>query len=107
MKILRKLFAGISLTAAMFVFQACYGTEPVIDYRTVCFRVVDAESGNPVPNVRIIAQWQTNSNSFSYGWREIGTTDSTGICMSFMEEYDLKIKFSILRLLMVSSAVLP
>ena len=26
MKLLRKLFKGISLTAAMFVFQACYGT---------------------------------------------------------------------------------
>lgn len=28
MKILRKIFGGISLTAAMFVFQACYGTMP-------------------------------------------------------------------------------
>lgn len=28
MKILRKVFGGISLTAAMFVFQACYGTMP-------------------------------------------------------------------------------
>ena len=28
MKMLRKIFGGISLTAAMFVFQACYGTMP-------------------------------------------------------------------------------
>lgn len=26
MKLIRKIFGGISLTAAMFVFQACYGT---------------------------------------------------------------------------------
>lgn len=26
MKLLRKIFGGLSLTAAMFVFQACYGT---------------------------------------------------------------------------------
>ena len=26
MKILRKILKGISLTAALFVFQACYGT---------------------------------------------------------------------------------
>lgn len=28
MKIFRKIFGGLSLTAAMFVFQACYGTMP-------------------------------------------------------------------------------
>lgn len=28
MRILRKIFGGLSLTAAMFVFQACYGTMP-------------------------------------------------------------------------------
>lgn len=28
MKILSKIFGGLSLTAAMFVFQACYGTMP-------------------------------------------------------------------------------
>ncbi len=28
MKLLRKIFGGLSLTAAMFVFQACYGTMP-------------------------------------------------------------------------------
>lgn len=26
MKLFRKIFGGLSLTAAMFVFQACYGT---------------------------------------------------------------------------------
>lgn len=28
MKLLRKIFGGLSLTAVMFVFQACYGTMP-------------------------------------------------------------------------------
>lgn len=31
MKILRKIFGGLSLTAAMFVFQACYGTMESMD----------------------------------------------------------------------------
>lgn len=30
-KILRNIFGGISITAAAFVFQACYGTGPDID----------------------------------------------------------------------------
>lgn len=29
MKFLRKIFKGISLTAVLFVFQACYGTPQV------------------------------------------------------------------------------
>ena len=28
MKILRKILKGLSVTAALFVFQACYGTPP-------------------------------------------------------------------------------
>ena len=29
MKCLRNILKGISLTAALFVFQACYGTPPI------------------------------------------------------------------------------
>lgn len=31
MKSLRNILKGLSLTAALFVFQACYGTPPVDD----------------------------------------------------------------------------
>ena len=31
-KIIRNILRGCSLTAALFVFEACYGTPPVRDY---------------------------------------------------------------------------
>ncbi len=53
MKILRKIFAGFSLTAAMFVFQACYGTPQwAEDGVNVVFHVTD-EEGTPLENIWI------------------------------------------------------
>ena len=46
MRLLRKILGGISLTAAMFVFQACYGTEPYCEqWGEYIFHVVDDKDG--------------------------------------------------------------
>ena len=85
MKWIRNILKGISLTAAMFVFQACYG--PMEDYQEgpligVTFHVVDATDGHPIPNIKVESRWQDSPNdSFNSvtSWYENGYTDSTGL----------------------------
>ena len=95
MRLLRKLLGGISLTAAMFVFQACYGTDyycPSMEYN---FRVVDTK-GTPIPDIKVSSQWQSNSD-YEYDWRNNCITDSAGIAQFWMEDcqgLDVKFRFS-------------
>lgn len=95
MRLLRKILGGISLTAAMFVFQACYGTDyscPSIEYS---FRVVDTK-GTPIPNIKVSSQWQSNSD-YVYDWNLLGLSDSAGIAHLWMEDcngLDVKFRFS-------------
>lgn len=58
---------GISLTAAIFVFQACYG--PMEDYYStkVTFRVVSNDTGEPIQGVAIWAQSLNSSDSNANG----------------------------------------
>ena len=95
MKLLRKILGGISLTAAMFVFQACYGTDyycPSVEYN---FRVVDLK-GTPIPDIKVSSQWQSNSD-YEYNWIDNCSTDSAGIAHFWMEDcegLDIKFRFS-------------
>lgn len=95
MRLLRKILGGISLTAAMFVFQACYGTAdycPSVEYN---FRVVDTK-GSPIPNIKVSSQWQSNGN-YVYDWHFLGVSDSAGIAHLWMEDcngLDVKFRFS-------------
>ena len=94
MKILRKLFRCVSLTAAMFVFQACYGTEPDWwDYTHLTFRVVSADDGSPLPDIKVMSQMQSNSEGTTYDWNMIGFTDSTGTITSGIDVTGLDVKF--------------
>jgi len=77
MKLLRKLFKGISLTAAMFVFQACYGTYEGWSESNMTFYVVSAEDGQPMPNVKIRSQLHTGDTA--YDWHLLGYTNDEGI----------------------------
>ena len=79
MKILRKILGGISLTAAMFVFQACYGVEPDFPSHRVTFRVVSDTDGQPLPGIRIMSQPQTGSQDFIYDWHFFGRTNAKGV----------------------------
>ena len=67
MKWIRNILKGVSLTAAMFVFQACYG--PMEDYydTKVTFHVVAEDTGEPLQDVRIWAQELNYSDSADIG----------------------------------------
>ena len=93
MKYLRNILKGISLTAAMFVFQACYGT-PQDDYRpySVSFHVVGDE-GEPIPNVDIQVQPQSGLDDVEYDWDLLRSTDSAGMGRCYVEDLGLPNKF--------------
>lgn len=86
MKYLRKILKGVSLTAAMFVFQACYGTPNHEAYwDEVFFRVVSSNDGQPIPNVDIDFQYQSGDRYLADKWEKLGMTDTDGIGTGLVE----------------------
>ena len=84
MKIIRNLLKGISLTAAMFVFQACYGTDS--DWygeKNMTFHVVSAEDGSPMPHVKIRSQLQVGDTNQE--WYLLGYTNDEGIASVWVD----------------------
>ncbi|MBO7071001.1 MAG: hypothetical protein J6W09_06890 [Bacteroidales bacterium] len=77
MKWLHNLLKGISLTGALFVFQACYGSpqNPMWnpDEAEMSFSVVSHVTGAPLEGVKV-------SQTDHGGNRELGTTDAEGKC---------------------------
>ncbi|MBR3435210.1 MAG: hypothetical protein IKG88_04900 [Bacteroidales bacterium] len=77
MKLLRKILKGISLTSVLFVFQACYGTEPALSMEEVMFKVVSAEDNQPLKDVEVKHRWNLPP---AYGeWQSDGKTDEEGV----------------------------
>ena len=64
-KVLRTLFGGVSLTAAAFVFQACYGPAPDYEDMDVRFsgNVRSQSTSLPVKGIKVIA----NEDGYNYG----------------------------------------
>lgn len=80
MKLLRKILGGISLTAAMFVFQACYGTEPYCEQMgEYIFHVVDDKDGTPIPDV-CVEKMHQHGNQDEYWGGCYNFTNADGIC---------------------------
>ncbi len=53
-KILRKLFGGLSLTTALFVFQACYGPPQDFGYDVLVEGLVKSKkTGLPVKGIKV------------------------------------------------------
>ena len=78
MKWLHNLLKGVSLTGALFVFQACYGVpqSPMYEEEGVApmtFSLVSHSTGTPLEGIRVMAR---NGEAL----REIGTTDADGYC---------------------------
>ena len=77
MKWLHNILKGISLTGALFVFQACYGSpqEPMWDANDaqMSFSVVSHASGEPLEGVQI-------SQTDFGGTRALGKTGADGKC---------------------------
>lgn len=76
-KWLHNLLKGASLTTALFIFQACYGTPYDYDFQTetLIFNVKDAETGEPITGVNLQMRFPQNGGN---EWREVGTTDADG-----------------------------
>lgn len=52
----RHLLKGTTLTTALFIFQACYGTPDWLHREDVVFKVVSAEDGTPIKGVEILTR---------------------------------------------------
>ena len=80
MKWIRRALKGISLTAAMFVFQACYGTMNDYYESQITFRVVADDTGEPLQGVDIwaveLAADSTSIDAYPY---KAAITDENGI----------------------------
>lgn len=54
MKLLHKILKGASLTSALFVFQACYGSPYPYDGVDVTFKLVSDVDGSPIKDVKLL-----------------------------------------------------
>ena len=81
MKLFRNILKGSALTAALFVFQACYGT--AFDEYDTClfykFKVIDIQDGNPIKDVAVSRRLPVQGNEPEYEWSLCGLTDNEGI----------------------------
>ena len=75
MKWLHNLLKGLSLTTALFVFQACYGTPEWFHDNALPFKVVDARTGDPLEGVDISSRVQAAEN---LDWIPCGVTNAEG-----------------------------
>ena len=80
MKWLHNILKGASLTGALFVFQACYGTpQPALweDYgiAPMSFSLVSHATGKPLEGIEI---W--GNDGFGGDDRQLGVTDADGRC---------------------------
>lgn len=87
MKWIRNILKGISLTAAMFVFQACYGMDRDYYDTTVTFHVVADDTGEPIEGVRIWVTDVNDSDSSAYETSRYlaDYTDSNGMATIWRE----------------------
>lgn len=80
MKWLHQLLKGFSLTGALFVFQACYGTPHEYMYEDngmapMTFSVVSHQTGQPLEGIHVKASYGS-SGTPTY----LGTTGADGRC---------------------------
>ncbi|MCQ2274582.1 MAG: hypothetical protein MJZ86_07305 [Bacteroidales bacterium] len=82
-KIVRRFLQGCSLTAAMFVFQACYGTNDDYYYPEDCliFRILD-ENNNAIDGITLKSLWETDQD-YSV-WAYHGNSDTDGIINAYV-----------------------
>ena len=84
MKWLHNILKGISLTSALFVFQACYGTpqDPLHEYGEALldFNVKAADTGDALEGIRILARTTPQDQD----WFEVASTDARGHASAFL-----------------------
>ncbi|MBP5689814.1 MAG: hypothetical protein J6W74_02755 [Bacteroidales bacterium] len=76
MKWLRNILKGASLTGALFVFQACYGTPQSPFYERgeapMTFSLVSDVTGEPIEGIQVTTDWKYVG--------DLGTSDADGRC---------------------------
>lgn len=79
MKWLHNLLKGVSVTGALFVFQACYGSPQHPLYETgeapMRFSLVSDQTGKPLEGIDILTKSCKNGDFI-----QIGTTGADGTC---------------------------
>ncbi len=89
-KVVRKILQGCSLTAAMFVFQACYGTEPDMgELVRFSFQLVD-ENDNAIEGIKLQSRWEHPNSHGS--WELQGVSESNGVVQA--QIYDREFPFT-------------
>lgn len=83
-KLFRNFLKGASLTTALFIFQACYGTPPGMydGDGYIIFEVVDAADSKPLPGVMVKSRFAGSED-----WYDEGTTDSFGRLVVPVQSY--------------------
>ena len=83
MKWLHNLLKGFSLTTALFIFQACYGTPDGLIDQQRFFKVVEAGTGEPLDSIWIKyrvgpgdQQWQLGGRTGELGEAVVWIRDS-------------------------------
>jgi len=72
----RNLLKGASLTTALFIFQACYGTPEWLHEEDVSFKVVSAVDNTPIENVGVYTRVYKSDN---LDWLLRGYTNESGV----------------------------
>lgn len=80
MKWIHNLLKGASLTGALFVFQACYGSpqttySEVEEFAPMTFTLVNGKTGKPLKGISVQA-----SSADPDALQLLGTTDAQGRC---------------------------
>ncbi|MBO4916701.1 MAG: hypothetical protein J5374_02325 [Bacteroidales bacterium] len=78
MKFFRNFLKGASLTTALFIFQACYGTGPDRMEPEVAFKVVSALDGSPIEDISVFTR---ASKSEIQDWSLCGYTNYAGYAL--------------------------
>ena len=81
---------GISFTAAMFVFQACYGMPEDYYDKPLYFRVVDYDTGEPLKDIEIVGRALREDSSIVNSWMCVARTDENGMA-TFWSSTDNKL----------------
>lgn len=80
MKWLHNLLKGLSLTTALFIFQACYGTPKGLETEYMVFKVVAADTGEPMEGVNVRTKVHGANGSLEWGNGSLtGASGETGV----------------------------
>jgi len=80
MKFFRNFLKGASLTTALFIFQACYGTGEDMREPDVAFKVVSALDGSPIEDVGVYVRASKSGNQ---EWSLCNYTNQAGYALVF------------------------